>query len=81
MTHGGEPVMGLKEDAFEVYEDGGGSWWYSQQLVDKGITPPGVDITHQKVRSAAIVLPPDVPFKEGAREALVARPDVAPASV
>jgi hypothetical protein len=27
------------------------------------------------------VLPPDVPFREGAREALVARPDVAPASV
>ena len=50
-------------------------------LVDKGVTPPGVDVTHQKVRSAAIVLPPDVPFKEGAREALVARPDVAPASV
>jgi phenylpropionate dioxygenase-like ring-hydroxylating dioxygenase large terminal subunit len=50
-------------------------------LLDKGVTPPGVDVTHQKVRSAAIVLPPDVPFKEGAREALVARPDVAPASV
>jgi hypothetical protein len=31
--------------------------------------------------SAAIVLPPDVPFTEGAREALIAHPDVAPASV
>jgi hypothetical protein len=50
-------------------------------LVDKGVTPPGVDTAHQKVRSAAIVLPPDVPFKEGARDAMVARPDVAPASV
>ena len=50
-------------------------------LVDKGVTPPGVDIVHQKVRSAAVVLPPDQPFKEGAREALIARPDVAPASV
>jgi hypothetical protein len=33
------------------------------------------------VRSAAIVLPPDVPFAEGAREALIADPAVAPASV
>ena len=43
-------------------------------LVDKGITPPGVAIAHQKVRSAAIVLPPDQPFKDGAREAMIARP-------
>ena len=50
-------------------------------LVDKGIVPPGVDPAHQKVRSAAIVLPPDVPFTEGARDALIARPAVAPASV
>jgi hypothetical protein len=40
-----------------------------------------VDVAHQKVRSAAVILPPDQPFKEGAREALIARPDVAPASV
>jgi hypothetical protein len=33
------------------------------------------------VRSAALILPPDQPFKEGAREAMIARPDVAPASV
>jgi hypothetical protein len=33
------------------------------------------------VRSAAVVLPPDVPFTEGAREDLIARPAVAPASV
>jgi phthalate 4,5-dioxygenase len=50
-------------------------------LVDQGVVPPGVDAAHQKVRSAAIVLPPDVPFSEGAREALIARPAVAPASV
>jgi len=50
-------------------------------LIDKNVTPPGVDLEHQKVRSAAVVLPPDQPFKEGAREALIARPDVAPASV
>src|SRR5256714_8139368 len=50
-------------------------------FVAKGTVPPGVDPEHQKVRSAAIVLPPDVPFAEGAREALIARPAVAPASV
>ena len=50
-------------------------------LVDKGVQPPGVDVVHQKVRSAAIVLPPDQPFKDGARDALLVRPDVAPASV
>jgi len=50
-------------------------------LVDKGVLPPGVDPAHQKVRSASIILPPDQPFKEGAREALIARPQVAPVSV
>jgi hypothetical protein len=50
-------------------------------LVDKGVEPPGVDAAHQKVRSAAVVLAPDVPFTEGAREALIARPAIAPASV
>src|SRR5205085_1368675 len=46
-------------------------------LTDKGVTPPGVALEHQKVRSAAIVLPPDQPFKDGAREAMIARPSVA----
>jgi phenylpropionate dioxygenase-like ring-hydroxylating dioxygenase large terminal subunit len=50
-------------------------------LVEQGVTPPGVDPEHQRVRSAAIILPPDQPFKEGAREAMIARPAVAPASV
>ena len=45
------------------------------------MTPPGVDPAHQRVRSAAVVLPPDQPFKDGAREAMIARPGVAPASV
>ncbi len=53
----------------------------AKSLTDKGVVPPGVDPAHQKVRSAAIVLPSDVPFTEGAREALIARPAVAPASV
>jgi phthalate 4,5-dioxygenase len=50
-------------------------------FVDKGVLPPGVDPVHQRVRSAAIVLPPDQAFKDGAREALIARPAVAPATV
>jgi phenylpropionate dioxygenase-like ring-hydroxylating dioxygenase large terminal subunit len=50
-------------------------------FVEKGVIPPGVDPEHQRVRSAAVILPPDQPFKDGAREALIARPAVAPASV
>jgi hypothetical protein len=50
-------------------------------LIEAGTTPPGVDTEHQRVRSAAIVLPPDQPYKDGAREALIAHPGVAPASV
>src|SRR5439155_617344 len=52
-----------------------------QAFTEKGVTPPGVDNEHQRVRSAALILPPDQPFKEGAREALIARPQVAPVSV
>ena len=47
----------------------------------KGISPPGVDTAHQKVRSASVILPPDKPFKDAAREALTVRKGVAPASV
>jgi phthalate 4,5-dioxygenase len=50
-------------------------------LAEKAVVPPGVDPTHQRVRSAAVVLPPDQPFKDAAKEALTARPGVAPASV
>jgi phenylpropionate dioxygenase-like ring-hydroxylating dioxygenase large terminal subunit len=53
----------------------------AKALVEKGITPPGVDPEHQRIRSVAIVLPADVPYKEGAKEALVAKPGVAPATV
>jgi len=53
----------------------------ARALLEQDITPPGVDPAHQRVRSAAIVLPPDQPFAEAAREAMVARPGVAPASV
>ena len=50
-------------------------------LVEKGQAPPGIAAEHQRVRSAAVILPPDQPFKDAARDALIARPDVAPASV
>ena len=50
-------------------------------LVEENVVPPGVDTVHQRVRSAAIVLPPDQPYKDGAREALLVQPGVAPASV
>src|SRR5947207_13580626 len=50
-------------------------------LTDKGIVPPGIDAVHQKIRSAAVILPPDQPFKEAAKEAFIAKPEVAPASI
>src|SRR4029453_4681097 len=40
-------------------------------LEESGPTPPGVDPTHQRVRSASLVLPPDQSFKDAAREALI----------
>jgi nitrite reductase/ring-hydroxylating ferredoxin subunit len=53
----------------------------AKALVDKGVVPPGVDPKHQHVRSASVVLPPDQPFKEGAKEALTVRAGVPHASV
>jgi hypothetical protein len=53
----------------------------AKELVAKGTTPPGVDVAHQRVRSAALVLPPDRPFKDAEQEALVIRPGMAPATV
>ncbi len=50
-------------------------------LMDKDVQPPGIDLAHQHVRSAAVVLPPDRPFMEGAKEALSVRAGVAHASV
>jgi phenylpropionate dioxygenase-like ring-hydroxylating dioxygenase large terminal subunit len=50
-------------------------------FVEQDVTPPGVALEHQRVRSAALVLPPDQPFKDAAREVLIAHPGVAPASV
>ena len=53
----------------------------AKALIDKGITPPGVDPAHQRVRSAAMVLPPDQPSKEAAKDALIVQPNVAHVSV
>ena len=50
-------------------------------LMDKDVQPPGMDLAHQRVRSAAVVLPPDRPFMEAAKEALSVRAGVAHASV
>ncbi|SAK88104.1 aromatic ring-hydroxylating dioxygenase subunit alpha [Caballeronia ptereochthonis] len=44
----------------------------ARALAEKGIEPPGRDPESQKVRSVAIVLHRDKPFKEGAHDALYA---------
>ena len=51
------------------------------KLLDRGVQPPGVDPEHQKVRSASVILSQDQPFKDAARDALIARKGIAPASV
>ncbi len=43
-------------------------------LRDRNEAPPALDPEHQRVRSTSIVLPRNVPFQEGAREAMTARP-------
>jgi hypothetical protein len=53
----------------------------AKALAERGVRPPGAEIAHQRVRSAAMVLPPDAAFKEAAAEALKAKPGVAQASV
>src|SRR3974377_517130 len=50
-------------------------------LIERDITPPGVEVAHQRVRSAAVLLPPDRAYNDAAREALTVREGVAPASV
>ncbi|MGN6571959.1 MAG: aromatic ring-hydroxylating dioxygenase subunit alpha, partial [Pseudolabrys sp.] len=50
-------------------------------LMQNETVPPGVDIAHQRVRSAAVVLPPGRPFIEAAKEALTVQEGTAHASV
>ena len=52
-----------------------------EALRDKGITPPGVDPAHHRVRSAAVVLPRDASFVEACREDLSVREGVRQSSV
>jgi phthalate 4,5-dioxygenase oxygenase subunit len=53
----------------------------ARALATQGTAPPGVDPATHRVRSAAVVLPAGVKFDEAAREALMARPGEAHASV
>ena len=46
----------------------------ARALAEKNELPPGRDPAHQRVRSAAVVLPADQPYKEAARDALRAEP-------
>jgi len=41
------------------------------KAMEKGETPPGIALEHQRCRSAAVVLPPDKPFKDAAKDALI----------
>jgi phthalate 4,5-dioxygenase oxygenase subunit len=52
-----------------------------EALRDEGVTPPGVDPAHHRVRSAAVVLPQAESFIESSRDAVMVRPGVAHASV
>ena len=53
----------------------------ARALAEKGEAPPGTAPEHQRVRSAAVVLPQDQPFKHAAREALCSAPGKPHASV
>ena len=52
-----------------------------KSLMQNDVAPPGVDVTHQRVRSAAVVLPPGMPFIEAAKDALTVQEGTAHASV
>jgi phthalate 4,5-dioxygenase len=53
----------------------------AKALTERDIIPPGVEVTHQRVRSAAVILPSDKAYKDAACEALQVRPGTAHASV
>jgi hypothetical protein len=50
-------------------------------LRDEGVTPPGVNPEHHKVRSAAVVLPQAESFLDSCRDAVKVTPGVPQASV
>jgi len=45
------------------------------------VLPPGRDVGHQRVRSAAVILPPDQAFRDAAAEDLTVREGVRQSSV
>ncbi|MGC2519728.1 MAG: aromatic ring-hydroxylating dioxygenase subunit alpha [Burkholderiales bacterium] len=49
--------------------------------LQKGVQPPAVDPATHRVRSASVILPPGVAFKDAAKDALKAQEGVAQASV
>jgi hypothetical protein len=53
----------------------------AKALADNGTPPPATNPDLHRVRSVAIVLPPEVPFAEGAKADLRARAGVPPRSV
>ncbi len=53
----------------------------AKALAEKGVPPPGTDPEVQRVRSVALLLRRDLPFKEAAKDALRAEPGKPQASV
>ncbi len=45
----------------------------AKALAEQGTVPPGVEVAHQRVRSASVVLPPDQPFATAVGDALAAK--------
>lgn len=53
----------------------------AKALIEQGTVPPGADPSHQRVRSASVLLPPDKPFAEAVGDALAVKPGAAHVSV
>ncbi|MEP7207222.1 MAG: Rieske 2Fe-2S domain-containing protein [Casimicrobiaceae bacterium] len=53
----------------------------AQALAKSGKLPVGREPAHHRVRSASVILPPDVPFKDAAKDALIVHEGVGQATV
>ena len=53
----------------------------AKALAEQGTVPPGVEPAHQRVRSAAVVLPPGKQFAEAVGDALAAKEGVEHTSI
>ena len=71
----------LRDTASSITTTGASPARAAKALRDKGELPPGRTVEHMKVRSAAVILPPDQHYKEAAKEALIAKPGVKQTSV